>query len=96
LWAPANGVFAKKLKWDAHQDQMGHVVCFPSITEHLAFVSEAVSFGKIAKSSDFVFLMQVAWGLCVCGFGIQHSCCMDWNSMTCSVGKLWSWKNGQN
>jgi hypothetical protein len=39
---------------------MGHTVCFLSITEHLAFVSEAASLGKIAKSSDFIFLMQVA------------------------------------
>jgi len=39
---------------------MGHMVCFLSITEHLAFVSEAVSLGKTAESSDFMFLMQVS------------------------------------
>jgi len=39
---------------------MGNIVCFLSITEHLAFVSEAVSLGKTARSLDFIFLMQVA------------------------------------
>jgi hypothetical protein len=52
-------MFAKKSKWATPHTQMTHVFCLPSITEHLAFVSEAVSLGKMTKSEGFICVMVV-------------------------------------